>query len=75
LLVSVAWIVACVLVFVAWFLFQLRDPLIESSGGAGIGAVYIRISELMLAVPVVPPIVLVLAWLIARARRNSPQAV
>ena len=75
LLVSVAWIIVSVLAFVAWIVFQLRGPLIGLSGSGGVGAVSVGINELILAIPVVPPILLVLAWLIARARRNSPQAV
>jgi hypothetical protein len=75
LLVSVAWIIVCVLVFVAWIVFQLRGPLIGPSGSGGVGAVSVGINELILAIPVVPPILLVLAWLIARVRGNSPQAV
>ena len=66
LLVSGAWILLCLLVVVAWVLFQLRGLLTASSGSAGIGAVSVGINGLILAIPVVPPIILNLAWLIAR---------
>ncbi len=72
MLVSVGWMVVCVLVFAAWLFFQLLGPAVGSAGSAGIGAVSVGISELILAVPAVPPILLVVTWLIARARRHSP---
>jgi hypothetical protein len=75
LLVSAAWVVFCVVSIVAWIVFQLSAPVLGSSGSAGVGAVSVGISELILAIPVVPPIVLFLAWLVARSRRSSPQAV
>jgi hypothetical protein len=66
LLVSGAWILLCLLVAGAWALFQLRGLFTASSGSAGIGAVSVGFSELILAIPVVPPILLILAWLLAR---------
>jgi hypothetical protein len=69
LLVSGAWILLCLFVAAAWAasaLFQLRGLFTASSGSAGIGAVSVGFSEATLAIPVVPPILLILAWLIAR---------
>jgi hypothetical protein len=74
LLLSVAWVVLCVLAVVAWVALQFSGQMIESSGSAGVGAVAVGISELVLAIPVVPPIILFVAWLVAR-RRNSSTAV
>jgi len=66
LLVSGAWILCCLFVAAAWALFQLRGLFTASSGSAGVGAVSVGFSDLLLAIPVVPPILLILAWLIAR---------
>ena len=75
LLVSMAWVVSCVVVLVASVVFQLSGPILGSVGSAGIDAVSVGFSELLLVIPIVPPIVLFVAWLRARARRNSTQAV
>ena len=66
LLVSVAWILLCVLVAVAYLLLQFRELLGPSTGSAGIGAVSFGVNVLTLAIPLLPPIVLFIAWLIAR---------
>jgi hypothetical protein len=66
LLVSGAWILCCLFVAAAWALFQLRGLFTTSSGSAGVGAVSVGFSDLMLAIPLVPPILLIVAWLIAR---------
>jgi len=50
----------------AWALFQLRGLFTASSGSAGVGAVSVGFGDLILAIPVGPPILLILAWLIAR---------
>jgi hypothetical protein len=66
LLVSGAWILCCLVVAAAWALFQLRGLFTRFSGSAGVGAVSVGFSDLILAIPVAPPILLILAWLIAR---------
>jgi hypothetical protein len=71
LLVSGAWIVLCLLVAVAWILFQLRGVFAASSGSGGVGAVSGGVSELILAIPIVPPIILILAWLITRRSQGA----
>jgi hypothetical protein len=70
LLVSAGWILLCLLVVAGWVLFQLRGTFPDSSGSGGIGAVSVgfAFNALILAIPVVPPILLILAWLIARSR-------
>jgi len=65
LLASVAWFLLSVIATVGWILFQARGFFFNSSG-AGIGAVSVGINTGMLVVPVVPPMVLILAWLVAR---------
>jgi len=69
LLVSVGWIVFSLLSVVAWVAFPLIRAMLSSSGSGGIGAVSVGVSELPLAIPIIPPIVLLLAWLISRSRR------
>lgn len=66
LLVSVAWIVACILTTAVWLVFRLWSVVELSSGSAGIGAVSIGINVLLLAVPIAPPVILIFAWVIAR---------
>ena len=64
---SVAWILLCLLLTAAWLLFQLRN--VFSTGSGGIGAVSTGfISVLVLAIPLAPPIGLILAWLITHRR-------
>ena len=66
LLVAAGWILLCVLLSVTWIVLQLRGQLAASSGSAGIGAVSMGVSEILLWLVVLPPIVLVLTWLIVR---------
>jgi hypothetical protein len=68
-LVCVGWVVASVLVAVLWLFWLFRPTFERASGSAGIGAVSYGISVLVLMIPVLPPIVLLLAWLIVRWRR------
>ncbi len=72
LLVSGAWVVLCVLVAAARLFFPLVVFSVGSSGSGGIGAVSvgIGINELMLAIPVVPPIILLLVWRVARSSKK-----
>jgi hypothetical protein len=67
LLVSGGWILLCVLLPAVWIVLQFRGSWpASSSGSAGIGAVSFSINVFMLLIPLGPPIVLILAWLIAR---------
>jgi hypothetical protein len=67
LLACLAWAFLSVVLIVGWLLLMARflfDP-------SGVAAVSIGISEAMLAIPVVPPIVLVAAWLLARRVKSA----
>jgi hypothetical protein len=65
LLACVAWFLLSVVVSAAWILFQARGFFFNGEG-AGIGAVSIGINTIMLAIPFIPPMVLIVAWLVAR---------
>jgi hypothetical protein len=67
LALSAMWISLCILITVAWIAFQFR-ALISSSGAGGIGAVSIGINLLLLLIPMGPPFLLIVAWLVARRR-------
>jgi hypothetical protein len=68
LLVSAGWMLLCVLVAGAWLAFQFRGLwTATSSGSGGIGAVSISLNAIMLVIPLGPPIILIVAWLIARS--------
>jgi hypothetical protein len=66
LLVSGGWILLCVLLVAAWVFLQFRGVWDTSTGSGGIGAVSFGINDFMLLIPFGPPIVLILAWLVAR---------
>jgi hypothetical protein len=68
LLVCGGWVLLCVLIAAAWLLLRLGVFSTGSSGSGGIGAVSFGISELVLAIPVVPPVILIVVWLAARWR-------
>ena len=65
LLVSGGWVLLCILTPLAWLLFQFNSSYM-SSGTSGVGAVSFGFNALMLAIPIVPPVILIVAWLIAR---------
>jgi hypothetical protein len=67
LLTSGAWFVVSV---TAWLYFNVRGDFVGDEGGGGIGAVSVGINPIILAIPVVPPVVLILAWLIMRRRKS-----
>jgi hypothetical protein len=69
MLVGAGWVAFSLALIVLWIVLQIAWTADIGSGGGGIGAVSIGINELMLAIPVAPPILLLLAWLIVRARR------
>jgi hypothetical protein len=70
LLVCVAWFLLSVVAVVGWTLLQAR-LLFESGEGAGVGAFTISVNTGMLVIPFVPPMILMVAWLAARARRKT----
>ena len=66
LLLSGAWILLCLLTVAGWVLFQLRGLFIEDAGSPGVASASFGINELGLAIPVVPPIILIVMWIMAR---------
>jgi len=71
LLASLAWVFLSVVVAVCWLLFPVVGILFDSSESGGTGAVSFGINAAVLAIPVVPPIVLILVWLAARRMKSA----
>jgi len=74
LLASLAWVFLSVVVAVCWLLFPIVGIFFDSSGSGGTGAVsfgIIGINAAVLAIPVVPPMVLIVAWLVARRMKSA----
>jgi hypothetical protein len=67
-LVCAGWVVLSLALIAFWIFAQIAWIADIGYGSGGIGAVSIGVNELMLAIPVAPPIVLVLAWLWLRRR-------
>jgi hypothetical protein len=65
LLLSGGWILLCILTPLAWLLFQFNNAYV-SSENSGVGAVSFGFNALMLAIPIAPPLIVIVAWLIAR---------
>lgn len=63
---SGGWVLLCILTPLAWLLFQFNDVVGVSSGSGGIDAVSFGFNALMLAIPIAPPVIVIVAWLIAR---------
>jgi hypothetical protein len=66
LLACAGWVVLSLALIAFWIFAQIAST---ADIGSGSAAVRFEISELLLAIPVGPPIILFLAWLIARVRR------
>lgn len=66
-LASGAWFVMTIVIAACW-LFVTFWLQARSSGSGGIGAVSFGVNTLFLAIPVLPPILLAIAWLIVRRR-------
>ena len=64
--VSGGWVLLCILTPLAWLLFQFNNAFDTSSGSGGVGVVFFGFNTLMLAIPIVPPLMLIAAWLVAR---------
>jgi hypothetical protein len=67
---SVTWFLLSLVVIVVWLFFQVRG-FYSQGEGAGVGAVSIGINEAMLAIPIVPPMILIVAWFVARRLTSS----
>jgi hypothetical protein len=63
------WVAGCVALTALWLFAAFRGAFDSGAGSAGIGAVSVGISLLVLAIPAAPPVVLLVAWLIVRRRR------
>ena len=61
-LLSIGWVVLCVLLAVAWFQVKVWG------GGGEIGFMVVNVNVLTLAVPFAPPVALIAAWLASRWR-------
>ena len=68
-LVSLAWFGGVLILTALWLVWLFRPTFEMGSGSAGIGAVSIGVVPLAFLIPVAPPVVLFLAWLVARWRR------
>ena len=64
LLLCGGWILVCVLTTAAWLFIRFRN-FEASTGSGGIGAVSFGINILVLLIPLAPPVMLIVAWLIA----------
>jgi hypothetical protein len=67
-LLSAGWVAVCVVAAVAWLLIPAWLAYNRSDGSGGVGAVSFGINVFMLAIPLAPPVLLVVAWLLARWR-------
>jgi len=65
LLTCVAWFLVSVVVLAGW-LFLQASGFFQSGEGSGVGAVFVTVNAALLAVPFIPPMVLIVAWLVAR---------
>jgi hypothetical protein len=66
LLTSGIWFVVTV---AGWLYFNVRGDY-AGGEGASVGSVSVAINPVMLAIPVLPPIVLIVAWLIMRRPKS-----
>jgi len=71
LLASAALFALSVALVACWIFFQTTRFFFDSSEGAGIGAVSIGINTGELAIPIVLPVVLIVAWLVARRSKSA----
>ena len=63
---SGGWVLLCILTPLTWLLFQFNNAFDMSSGTGGVGFVSFGFNTLMLAIPIAPPLILIVAWLVAR---------
>ncbi len=63
---SGGWVLLCILTPLAWLAFQFNNAFDVSSGTGGVGFVSFGFNTLMLAIPILPPVILIAAWLVAR---------
>jgi hypothetical protein len=70
-LVSVGWVILCVVVLLFPILLDIVRTMNAGSGSGCMGAVSVGFAELELLIPLLPPIALAGAWVIARRSRPS----
>ena len=70
MLAAAAWVLVSLVVVAVWLFFQVSGFYFQGEG-TGVGAVSIRINEAMLAIPIVPPMILIVAWLVARRMKSA----
>ena len=68
-LACIGWVGCCIALAALGLFLAFRGASVAGSGSGGIGAVSFGVNELVLAIPVAPPVVLLVAWLIVRRRR------
>jgi hypothetical protein len=68
-LVCLAWVVAVVLLVATWLFWIFRPTIETNTGSGGVGAVSFGVNDLVLLIPIGPPVLLFLAWLLVRWRR------
>ena len=67
-LLSAAWVAVLLVVAAVWFLVPAWLAYDRIDGSGGVGAVSVGINVFVLAIPLGPPVLLVVAWLAARWR-------
>ena len=65
---AAAWFVLSI---AAWLYFTFRGMFVLDEGGGGVGAVSVTINPLVAAIPILPPVVLMLVWLIVHRRKSA----
>jgi hypothetical protein len=68
-LACVAWIVATPILIGLWIVRQAVWA-VDAGPGGGFGAVSVGINAFMLFIPLAPPLVLCVAWMLARQRNG-----
>jgi hypothetical protein len=70
-LVSVAWVILCVVALLLPLLLDIVRTMNGGSGSGGVAAVSVGFAEVDLLIPLLPPIALFGAWVIARRSRSA----
>ena len=65
---AAAWFVLSI---AAWLYFTVRGMYVLDEGAGGVGALSVTINPLVAAIPILPPVVLLLVWLIVRRRKSA----
>jgi hypothetical protein len=65
LIVSTTWFVVSL---AAWLILTFRAWVDVSGGAGGMGFVMVDINPIVMLIPVLPPVVLIMAWSMARRK-------